>query len=266
MQLDEYKDRFKNVAVSRDEHGILTVTLHSRGGPLMWNGRAHRELSELWGMVTGDRENRVVVLTGAGDTFIGVTDHTKLTEPLVKGEVRERDWDHAVFEGVRLITHLLEVDVPVICALNGPAIAHSELAVLSDIVIAADHTYFQDLPHVQMGLVPGDGTQIIWPLLVGPNRARYFLLTGQKIEAAEALALGVVGEVLPAEKVLDRAYELARDIARRNPITMRSMRHVFVRPLRRAIMEDLHYGLSLESFSGLSGQQFYADAAERGGA
>src|SRR5581483_6519380 len=97
-----------------------------------------------------------------------------------------------------------EMDVPVVCALNGPAQAHSELAVLSDIVIAADHAYFQDLPHAPMGMVPGDGIQLIWPLLVGFNRARYFLLTGQKIDADEALRLGVVGEVLPAHQVLER--------------------------------------------------------------
>ena len=257
MEFQDYRDRYKNIELSRDEHGVLTVRLHQRGGSLMWNGRAHKELSELWGMVTADRDNRVVVLTGAGDMFIGVTDHTRHTEPLVTGQVREQDWDRAVFEGVRLITHLLEVDVPVICALNGPAQAHAELALLSDIVIAADHAYLQDIPHVQMGLVPGDGSQIIWPMLIGVNRARYFLLTGQRIEADEALRLGIVGEVLPADKVLDRAYEHARQIAARNPIMMRSTRHVLVRTLRKAVAEDLHYGLSLECFSGLAGQGFH---------
>ena len=259
MIFDDYRDRFHDIALSRDECGVLTVRLHSRDGSLKWNGRAHRELSELWGLMSADRDNRVVVLTGTGEYFISVTDHERLTKPLVHGEVREQDWDRAVFEGVRLVTHLLEMDVPVVCALNGPAQAHSELAVLSDIVIAADHAYFQDLPHAPMGMVPGDGIQLIWPLLVGFNRARYFLLTGQKIDADEALRLGVVGEVLPAHQVLERAYEIARELASRNPIMMRSTRHVFMRSLRRAVVDDLHYGLTLQAFSGLSGQDFYAE-------
>lgn len=259
MTFEDYRDRFTDIALRRDEHGVLTVRLHSREGPLKWNGRAHRELSELWGLITADRANRVVVLTGTGDAFITVTDHDRLTRPLVHGEVREQDWDRAVFEGVRLVTHLLEMDVPVICALNGPAQAHSELAVLSDVVIAAEHAYFQDIPHASMGMVPGDGIQLIWPLLIGFNRARYFLLTGQRIDAREALRLGVVGEVLPADRVLDRAYAIARELASRNPIMLRSTRHVFMRSLRRTVADDLHYGLTLQAFSGLSGRDFYGD-------
>src|SRR5215475_16080772 len=100
-----------------------------------------------------------------------------------------------------------------IAAVNGPAIIHAELAVLCDIVLAADTAVFQDAPHFPGGLVPGDGVHVVWPLVLGANRGRYFLLTGQKLSAQEALNLGVVSEIVPREKLLARAWELARQIS-----------------------------------------------------
>ena len=108
--------------------------------------------------------------------------------------------------------NLLDIEVPVIAAVNGPVNIHAEIAVLSDIVLAADHAAFADAPHFPNGLVPGDGVHVIWPYLLGRNRGRYFLLTGQRLSAQEALQLGVVSEVMPASRLLPRARELARQI------------------------------------------------------
>jgi enoyl-CoA hydratase/carnithine racemase len=104
--------------------------------------------------------------------------------------------------------------------------------------------------------------QIVWPLLLGPNRGRYFLLTGQKIPAHEAHQLGIVGEVLPAEQVLERAQQIAADLARLNPILLRNTRHALVRPLRRAIADDLHTGLALEAIASMSARE-WNDALNR---
>ena len=81
---------------------------------------------------------------------------------------------------------MLDIEVPMIAAVNGPVTVHSELAVLCDVVLARTDTYFQDAPHFPGGLVPGDSMQVVWPMLLGPNRGRYFLLTGQEIHAEEA--------------------------------------------------------------------------------
>src|SRR6202043_3825594 len=107
----------------------------------------------------------------------------------------------------------LNIEVPMIAAVNGPALIHAELAVLCDIVLAADHAEFQDAPHLPLGIVPGEGVHIVWPLLLGPNRGRYFLLTGEEISAQQALTLNVVAEVLPPERLLPRAHELASQLA-----------------------------------------------------
>lgn len=256
MELHEYQDRFKCVDVRRSDDGVLTVQLQNRGRPLVWGGLPHRELPELFAMIASDRANRVMVLTGSGDAFIELPEAGP--NPLAMGRVSPASWEQIIHEGNRLVHQLLEIDVPVICALNGPVVAHSELAVLCDIVIAADHAYFQDAPHFPGGLVPGDSMQVVWPLLLGPNRGRYFLLTGQKLPAAEALQLGVVGEVLPAAEVLPRALELAAQLAQQNPILLRHTRHVLTRPWKRAMADDLHLGLALEGIASLSGRSFHS--------
>ncbi len=256
MELHEYQDRFRCVAVTRSASGVLLVQLRNRGQSLVWGGLPHRELPELFAMIASDRENRVMVLTGSGDEFISLGDGGP--NPLAEGRIRPESWEQIMHEGNRLVHQLLEIDVPIICALNGPVVAHSELAVLCDIIIAAEHAYFQDAPHFPGGLVPGDSMQIVWPMLLGPNRGRYFLLTGQQIGAAEALQLGIVGEVLPAAEVLGRAMALAEELAGRNPILLRHTRHVLTRPLKKAMAEDLHLGLALEAVASLAARPLHS--------
>jgi enoyl-CoA hydratase/carnithine racemase len=161
--------------------------------------------------------------------------------------------DAGLFEGNLLMNALLAIDVPVIAAVNGPVSVHAELALLSDIVLCTPDTYFQDAAHVPLGLVPGDGVHVIWPLLLGPNRARYFLLTGEKIESDEARRLGLVGEIVSPERLLDRAHEHARRLAACNPVFVRNSRIVLVSQLRRAMALDVPAGLALEAVASWSG-------------
>ena len=126
---------------------------------------------------------------------------------------------------------------------------HAELGVLCDIVLAADHSTFQDAPHYPSGLVPGDGVHIVWPMLLGLNRGRYFLMTGQELSAKEALALGVVNEVVPQADLLKRAWDIARSIRKRPEVTTRLTREAMLQPIKRAMLEALPYGLALEGLA-----------------
>ena len=168
--------------LSRDDEGVLVVRLHRQGGPLMWGGAPHAELPELFAAIASDRDNRVVILTGTGDTFIGMTGSHFGPDLIDPG-----GWDRVLFEGLRLVNQLLDIDVPMTTAVNGPAVAHSELGVLCDVVLASEDAYLEDAAHLAGGLLPGDSMQIIWPMLIGHNRGRAFLLTGQRISAQQAL-------------------------------------------------------------------------------
>jgi enoyl-CoA hydratase/carnithine racemase len=240
--LSEYQDRYSCAALRR-ENGILEVRLHTGDGPLRWGEVPHRELGDLWSDIARDRENRVVILTGTGDEFCVDIDPRSWSG---FGLSTAAGWDKLYHEGKRLLQGLLDIDVPMIAALNGPARMHAELALLCDIVLAAEGAVLQDSAHYTSGSVPGDGVHVIWPLLLGPNRARYFLMTNQEIEPQEALRLGIVGEVLPAERVLARAWEHAERLIALPDLTLRYTRVALVQPLKQAMLEQLGHGLILE--------------------
>ncbi|MBN8900472.1 MAG: hypothetical protein J0H57_05500, partial [Rhodospirillales bacterium] len=110
-------------------------------------------------------------------------------------------------------------------------------------------TVFQDKPHFEFGIVPGDGMHLIWPHVIGSVRGRYFLLTRQVLDAETAKAYGAVNEIVPADRLLARAHEIADGIAALPPLTSRYTRIALTQQLRRLIDEGTAYGLALEGIS-----------------
>jgi enoyl-CoA hydratase/carnithine racemase len=260
VRFAEYAERYDFVMLTRTG-GILEARLHSDDGPFRWSRKAHRELPSLWSDISADQENRVLILTGTGDSYCAAVDSLGIPggppEPrpgFQVGGIPADLWNNSYTEGKKLLLNLLDIDIPVIAAVNGPALVHAEIPVLSDIVLAAPSAAFQD-QHMSgtlaggSGLVAGDGGHIVWPMLLGPNRGRYFLMTAQRLSAEEALSLGVVSEIVPAESLRERAWEIARTLASLSPLVTRYSRVAMTQPIKRRLVHDLGYGLALEGLA-----------------
>jgi len=238
--LDQYADKYQSIRMERQQ-GILQMTFHTNGGALQWGAGPHSEFPQAFADVGSDPENRIVIMTGSGDAFSGPPG-----TPAGTPKRAPREWDQTYWEGKRLLTNLLDIEVPMISAINGPALRHSEIPLLCDIVLASETAAFQDSGHFMSGLVPGDGMHIVYPLLLGLNRGRYFLLTGQRIEAQEAKTLGLVNEVLPQAELLPRAWALAEQMAQQSDIVLRYSRVAMTLVVKRLMNDLLGYGLALE--------------------
>lgn len=240
---EHYRDRYRNIALERDVHGVLLVRFHTAGGHFVWSEESHEELAYCFADIAADRDNRVVVLTGTGDVWCETIDFASfsLSNPA--------EWDHTFYDGRKLLGNLLAIEVPVISAVNGPARIHPEIPVMSDIVISSEHTLFQDAPHFIGGIVPGDGAHIVWMHVLGPNKGRYFLLMGEELSAQEALQRGVVGEVHRQTDVLPRALEIAATFAGKTDLALRYSRVVLTQRYKRLMDEGLSLGLGLEALA-----------------
>jgi enoyl-CoA hydratase/carnithine racemase len=239
-----YFDRYPTIAFERDAQGILVMRLHSNGGPVVYQSQHHTDWVGAFYDVGTDRDNRIVILTGTGDEFITQMNWDRPPKS-------PSDWESIHSEGKRVLRNLLDIEVPVIAAVNGPATIHAELAALSDITLASTNATFQDAPHFPLYTVPGDGVHIVWTELLGSNRGRYFLLTGQTLSAEEAKDLGVVNEVLAPQDLMPRALALARQIIEKPPLTVRYARTCFTFRWKRLLDEALGYGLALEGLAAL---------------
>lgn len=251
LTFDEYSTKYPCIRMER-RNGILLMTTHSKGDTLQWSYTdpeaypgIYYYLGEAFHDIASDVENKVVIWTGAGNAFSGPPGSGKKAPPR-----SARGWERSNWKGRHMQMSLLDIDVPVICAVNGPALKHGDLIFLCDIVLAAEHATFQD-SHMYCDTVPGDGAHVIYPMVMGMNRARYFLLTSEVITAKQALELNMVNEILPKKKLMARAWELAEMLAKKPPLATRFARTLLIHDLRKKMQEMQGFGLALEGLANL---------------
>jgi enoyl-CoA hydratase/carnithine racemase len=240
-----YFTAFQNLAFTRTPTGVLTLRFHTEGGPATFTGQVHSDLPRALYEIGEDRDTKVLIITGTGDRFMTEIDWQSLDDP-----TKPTAWDKTTAEGRRIMQRIVDLEMPIVAAVNGPASVHSEYALLADIVIAADTTIFSDLPHLNFGLVPGDGIFLAWEEAIGLARARYLTLTQGSFTAEQAERWGAVAEVVPLERVLPRALELAETLAARPQLLTRYMALTIRQRLSRRMAEGYLMGSALEGLTG----------------
>ncbi len=260
---DDYQSKYRHVKMERHD-GILQILLHTDGGPLQWGPSSQRELVQAFTDIGADRDNRIVIMSGVGDQFIGPkAEPGRSFYKEVQDHITADLLDRTHWNAKRLMTRMLDIEVPIIAVVNGPATRHSELALMCDIVLAADEATFEDTAHFQIASqVPGDGVNIVYTLLLGLNRARYFMLMGEVIDAKRAQELGLVAEVMPRDALLPRAWEIARQLATKNDLLLRYTRIVLTQPLRNWMERDVTYHLGMEALAKLDKEDVHPDETE----
>jgi len=242
-KFEDYKEKYKEHIIMERRNGIILLRMHTNSGPVKWGFEIHNALGQAWHEIGNDPENEVMILTSTGPVWIGETDEASCRE----GE-RELPYDYLYYDSTKLIENLIfDIDIPTIGAVNGPGF-HTEIALLCDITICTEKTQFQDA-HFPMGFAPGDGQGLAFQELLGLKRATYYMYTGKNIDAKTAYDWGLVNEVLPADKLLDRAWEIAEMIIKRPRVTRRMTSQILRRPWKRRLINDFQVHLSHELYA-----------------
>src|SRR6266478_5898478 len=259
---DDYLAAYRSLKLTRDSEGVLVAEFHSNEGPFTFTAQDHTEFVDAFYRIAQDRANKIVILTGAGGDFIPEIDFSSFGNVADPGV-----WDQVHDEGVQILENLANIRVPVIAAIEGRAYVHSEYALLANVIVAGEGATFNDLPHFIGGIVPGDGIFTTWSYRAGAGRAEAFLLNPQPLTARTAHEWGVVAEVVPNGKALDRARELASLYLKAPEVTRRNTRAHFIQPLKERIVREVGYGLSLEGASAadlVKSMQTKAAVAQKG--
>lgn len=244
--------------MTRDADGVLVVEMNTNGGPLKFSARQHASFVDVFYAISRDRDNKVVILTGAGGEWMPDIDFASF------GNVADPDvWSRVHDEGSQILENIANIRVPVICAVEGKAWVHTEYCLLANVIVAGEGATFSDVPHFKAGIVPGDGIYTVWSAYIGPGRAQAMLLNPKPMTAEEAHTLGVVAEVTPNGGALTRARELARSWLAAPELSRRYTRDRFVAPLKERLVVDVGPALVIEGASAAAlVKQIQAKAAQ----
>ena len=243
--------QYKFLTVEKAQNGVATVTMNDPDKLNSIGPENHKELEYIWVDLARDEEIRTIVFTGAGRAFSAGGDVKKMaaragTEFGLQYALRVPQNTLRIFE------HLLLVPQPIIAAVNGDAIGLGlTLALFSDMSIVADDARLGDT-HIKVGLVAGDGGAVIWPLLVGPQRAKEFLMRGKLLKGAEAAAMNLVNYAFPKDQVLAEAMKIAEEIAAQPLWAVRWSKAAVNKQIKAQLNQILELSIAYESLTMLT--------------
>lgn len=245
--------KYQHLLIERKENGILLITINRPEVLNATNERLHWELGKIWLDVHEDPETRVAVVTGAGKAFSAGGD---------LGDMAKRGKDHkeiarVMQEAGDIVYNIVNCDKPIISAINGVAVgAGLAVALMADISIISETARFTD-GHLRLGVGAGDHAVILWPLLCGMAKAKYYLLTADFIDGKEAERIGLVSLCAPADQVMPKAMEVAEKLATGGQYAIRWTKRSLNNWIRLA-GPTFDYSLALEMLS------FFSDDVAEG--
>jgi enoyl-CoA hydratase len=225
----------------RTEGAVCVLTLNRPDAFNAVDASMHAALGGVWRTIAENPEVRAIVVTGAGTAFSAGGDFAFMQE------VRETPARMRIIEeGRRLIQEMLACPLPIVAAVNGPAVGlGASIAVLSDTVYIADNAHIAD-PHVLVGLVAGDGGAAMWPMHMSMLRAKEFLLTGDRIDPATAVSIGLANRVVPAADLFDESMALAQRLAKVSPTALQETKRALNMHILQAISGPMEYAIMAE--------------------
>ncbi|CAN5130513.1 enoyl-CoA hydratase/isomerase family protein [soil metagenome] len=230
---------FRWIRVERDGD-VLVVTI-DRPPLNAIDAELHHELAQLFLNLRQESDARAILLTGEGKMFSAGGDFDwfpTLRDPARLAQLRR--------EAKQLIWDLVDIEIPLVLAINGPAVGlGATIALLGDVIFIADTAHVAD-PHVRVGIVAGDGGAAIWPLLVGPARAKQYLLTGDPVPAVEAERIGLVNQVVPAADLHKVALAMAHRLANGAPLAVQYTKSAVNQQVKAALQLSFDYSLAHE--------------------
>jgi len=208
---------YEHLLFERRDNGVLLVTMNRPDKYNAANEQMHGELARVWTEVSDDQETKVAVVTGAGRAFSAGGD-LAMVQRMAGNHDRVA---HMLKEMSDLVYNMANCEKPIISAINGVAVgAGTVVALMADISICALDAKLGD-GHVKLGVAAGDHAAILWPLLCGMAKARYYLMTGEMITGEEAERMGMVSKALPRDQVLDEALRVADELASGSQLAIR---------------------------------------------
>jgi len=243
-RFEDYREKYATHFKLERRDGILQVQMHTQGGPVMYGLPIHNAWSQLWLDLGNDPDNEVLIFSGTGDKWIGGFDPQFAAQSLHEMPA-DAFYDQIYSDATKLLeAFIFNIDIPTIACINGPGL-HTEFALLCDITLCAEHAELFD-PHFQFHLVPGDGQGLTFQELMGLKRAAYYLYTSEKITAQLAKEMGLVNEVLPLDRLLPRAWEIAEKIMQKPRTIRRLTSAVLRRQWKQRLVQDLGFHIAHE--------------------